>query len=336
MANIFLTRNCNLKCPYCFADEFVNKDKDEVTFENFNKILEFIKTSPDERVGLIGGEPTLHPLFAEFLSVLQKDEKVKRVIIYTNGLEIDKYIPLLKNEKFSILVNCNSPEDLGESRYNKLQTNIELLSKELPHQFNLGINLYSKAMNYSYIFDLLKIAGHHYVRFSTALPNDYKEQTKDVLKNFKDFKPFLFKFFEDCLNNGIAPGNDCNAIPSCLLSVEDKKLLIKLKVIADKYNVNNTIQTAHLCMPVIDILPDLNAVRCFGLSKYLKVSIENFKTLNNLKNYFINKIDLYANLSFLSEDCEDCKIRLLNRCGVCFTYKLCKINKLKQTVKDLV
>ena len=33
MANIFLTRKCNLKCPYCFADEFVNKKNEEVTLE---------------------------------------------------------------------------------------------------------------------------------------------------------------------------------------------------------------------------------------------------------------------------------------------------------------
>ncbi len=336
MANIFLTKKCNLKCPYCFADEFVNKDKDEVTLENFNKILEFIKTSSDERVGLIGGEPTLHPNFAEFLNILKNDEKVKNVTIYTNGIELDKYISLLKDEKFSILVNCNPPSDLGDVFYSKLKANIELLKKEIPMQFVLGINLYSKDMDYSYIFDLLKMIDHHYVRFSTALPNSYKEATVDVLKNFNDFKPFLFKFFNDCLENEIAPGNDCNSIPSCLLDVEDKKLLIKLKILADNYKVNNTIQTAHLCSPVIDILPDLTAVRCFGLSKHLKVSIDNFKSLDSLRKYFTNKIDLYANLSFLSEDCENCKVRCINKCGVCFTYKVSKMNKLKQMVEELI
>ena len=61
MANLFLTRKCNLKCPYCFADEFVNKENEEYTMENFHKAINFIKTMPDERVGFIGGEPTLHP-----------------------------------------------------------------------------------------------------------------------------------------------------------------------------------------------------------------------------------------------------------------------------------
>ena len=53
MANIFLTRKCNLKCPYCFADEFVNKKNEEVTLENFEKILNFIKKDGTSRIGLI-------------------------------------------------------------------------------------------------------------------------------------------------------------------------------------------------------------------------------------------------------------------------------------------
>lgn len=67
MANIFLTRKCNLKCPYCFADEFVNQKNQDVTLENFKKILNFIKVDKTSKVGLIGGEPTLHPKFNEIL-----------------------------------------------------------------------------------------------------------------------------------------------------------------------------------------------------------------------------------------------------------------------------
>ena len=37
MANIFLTKKCNLKCPYCFADEFVNKDNQEI-YTEYDKI----------------------------------------------------------------------------------------------------------------------------------------------------------------------------------------------------------------------------------------------------------------------------------------------------------
>lgn len=42
MANIMLTDVCNLRCPYCFANEFVNVDKNEISEQNFKKAVDFI------------------------------------------------------------------------------------------------------------------------------------------------------------------------------------------------------------------------------------------------------------------------------------------------------
>jgi len=67
MANIMLTKRCNLKCPYCFAEEFVNKSGDDISIENFKVALDFALTNPHEQIGLIGGEPTLHNNFKEIL-----------------------------------------------------------------------------------------------------------------------------------------------------------------------------------------------------------------------------------------------------------------------------
>lgn len=326
MANIFLTRKCNLKCPYCFADEFVNKDNEEISIENFKTALNFIKTDPNEAIGLIGGEPTIHSKFHELLGILQQDDAVKKVLIYTNGIEIDKSIEIFKNKKFGLLVNCNSPKDIGEHSFNKLKNNIQLLKNENV-DFALGINLYSDKMDYNYIFDLLEISKNKSLRFSTALPNDYKEKTSKVLKDFLKFKPFIFQFFNSCIERSIIPYSDCNFIPNCILNIEDKRTLINLKKLAETYNVEDTLTSVRTCVPVIDILPDLTAIRCFGLSKYKKVEISKFKHIQNLRKYFFNKIDIYARATELSGNCKDCKERYLEKCGVCFTYKIKQIEK---------
>lgn len=328
MANIFLTRKCNLKCPYCFADEFVNKDNEEITIENFKAAVEFIKTAPGERVGLIGGEPTTHSKFHEILKILQEDENVKIVTLFTNGIGIDKSIDFLKDKKFGMLVNCNSSKDIGEHAFNKLKNNIRLL-KEEKIDFNIGINLYSDKLDYNYIFDLLEIGEKKTLRFATALPNDYKEETSNVLEDFFKFKPYLFKFFNDCFERNIVPTSDCNFIPTCLLDIEDKKTLLKINKLAQENKVIDTVRSAHTCIPVIDILPDLTAIRCFGMSKYEKVEIAKLKTLNNAIKYFFNNVDIYARAVQLSNDCGDCKSRYLGKCGVCFTYKIKQIQKLK-------
>lgn len=330
MANIFLTSKCNLKCPYCFADEFVNKEFSEFSIENFKKVVEFIKTKSDERIGLIGGEPTLHPNFRDFIKILNEDENIKDVIIFTNGLEIDKYIKDIKAEKFNILINCNSPSDMGNINFKKLQDNLNLGKEELKGKIFLGINLYSNETDYNYIFELLKIMDLHQLRFSSAIPNVSKENTKDILQSFKDIKPYVFQFFKDCIKNEIVPTNDCNSFPDCFYTLEDKKVLIQLSLIAKKYNIiPDTISSCHSCNPVIDILPDLNAVRCFSMSKYMKAPISNFKNIENLRKYFFNKIDNFARVTYVSKDCDECKMRLFDKCGICYTYKIHKMQKVK-------
>lgn len=64
MANIMLTDTCNLKRPYCFANEFVNIDKNEISEQNFKKAVNFIlQDGSCDAIGLIGGEPILHSRF---------------------------------------------------------------------------------------------------------------------------------------------------------------------------------------------------------------------------------------------------------------------------------
>lgn len=332
MANIFLTKKCNLNCSYCFADEFVNKEIEEITIEDFLFALDFIKTNKEERIGLIGGEPLLHSKFKEILNILLEDEQVCNVILYTNGIEIDKYIDLIQDSKISVLVNCNSSKDIGEQNYNKLKQNIQLLRDIKKKNFDLGINLYSKNLDYSYIFELLKLADLKRVRFSTALPNIYKESAENVLDDFYDFKPFLFEFLNTCVNEEIVANNDCNSVPSCILNLDEIRILLKLNQLGAFYNAGSPIKTSNICLPVIDILPDLTAIRCFGMSKEERVSIKKYKSIDSLRKYFFNKIDIFARVSYISQNCDDCKIRLSDRCGVCFTYKMNQINKLKNNM----
>lgn len=335
MANIFLSGKCNLNCCYCFAEELVNKKNNEITFENFLKVLDFILQDGLTHFGLIGGEPTCHSEFEKICSFINQDPRIKDVILYTNGIFLDKFLNVIKNKKYDILINCNTPENLGIN-YVKLENNINLLSKYKEDKLCLGINLYSKNMDYSYIFELNKlIPNNHNIRFSIAIPNIHKEQTEDVFGKFLEVKPFLFKFLEDCLFNNIVPLNDCNSIPNCLLDNSERKILLKLNLLAKKYDVPSTISTAKTCDPVVDILPDLTAVRCFGISKCLRVPIFEFKNVKNLTTYFYNKFDIYSRLVFLKEECMDCKYHYLERCGICQTYKLKKISLIKEYVEKL-
>lgn len=346
MPNIMLTDVCNLRCPYCFANEFVNKNPKHITMENFNKALDFIATSPANKVvGLIGGEPTIHPKFQEILKVLISDSRFEHVVIYTNGVALDRYWNELSYRKFGFLINCNPIEDVGKTAYEHMVNNIDIMCNEkyMGDRISLGINIYKPDFDYSYVLDLLKKYRMTHVRFAITVPNQDNQRNKNALHYFVHFKEPLKKFFKTMLLNGITPYYDCNKMPACLIEdtdLEEFKSFIPQFDSAHFFNapqdnaINN--ECVH-CSPVVDIRHDLTAVRCFGLSEYTKVRISDFACFDDLRNYYSNTVDVLACKTAYSSQCADCYRRKTLKCfGGCLAFKIDDIMKINQMTDNLM
>lgn len=143
MANLMITKQCNLHCSYCFANEFVNKDRDIMSFENFMTCLKFLSHDPTERIGLIGGEPTLHPELHRMLETII-DSPFRSACLFTNGILVDRFINELRDSRFQILVNLNAPDKVGQPVYDKIIDNLDLMIDHsyMKRQVGVGINLH--------------------------------------------------------------------------------------------------------------------------------------------------------------------------------------------------
>lgn len=337
MANIMMTDICNLRCPYCFANEFVNKDSNEISEENFDKAVDFIiGDGTHKTVGLIGGEPTLHSKFDILLRKLIRNCHVHAIVVYTNGILLDKYWDLMTNPKVHLLINCNSPSDIGGKCFQRMERNLDklFLDKQFHEQATLGINMYSPMFQFDYLLTLLKRYDLHRVRVSLTVPNTDAGRNVDAHLYFKQMKPRMFEFFHALLSSEIIPNFDCNKIPHCLLSEDD---LLSFKKYLDIPFIRNHIQLSNInnirvrCRPVIDIRQDLTAVRCFGLSEYTKTNIEDFKSISDLELYYIGSIDAFAYNSAYSSKCADCYERKVLSCtGGCLAFKIRDILALQE------
>ena len=336
MPNIMLTYKCNLNCTYCFADEFVNKKEQDITLENFQKALKFIKTSNNKSVGLIGGEPTIHPLLPEFLEMIIFDKEIEDAVLFTNGLILEPFVRQLTSPKMRLLVNCNSPKDIGEEKFELLKNNLDLLINDyyMKGKITLGINLYSNDLDYKFIIDLLNRYDFDHLRISLTVPNT-TNYYKNVIGYFKSRKSYLLKLFSELEKYKILPNYDCNVPPPCIWSADEKK---HFEDILEKNEVKKTnLVGAHShCVPVIDILPDLFAVRCFGFSDFLKVPINEFENLEDLKRYFLFHIDSNAYRICNSADCSRCYYRRTFRCsGGCLAIKKDKLKEVNSGLNEL-
>lgn len=340
MSNIMLIDACNLKCSYCFANEFVNVSRNEISLEAFSKALEFILGDGSESfVGIIGGEPTLHPLFDTMMRIAITDERANVIMLYTNGLLLHEHWDVCCHAKTHLLINCNSPTDIGKKPFKQLCNNLEILleQKMCKDRVTLGINMYKPDFEYRYLIDLLKEHKLDHVRVSITVPNMDVQRNTDAHSYFMLMKPNLIRFFHELLENNIIPNFDCNKIPPCLLEKEDiegfyryfSKPFIKKRI--NKSNIANRRVT---CSPVVDIRQDLTAVRCFGLSSCTKQRIDKFKGIKDLKNYYYRTIDAFAWNSVYSSSCSSCYDRQVLSCnGGCMAFKINEILQLAEFAK---
>lgn len=345
MANIMINKTCNLKCPYCFANEFVNKfDQNhvginDITLENFKVAVDFI-TRTEPHIGIIGGEPTLHRHFKEIMEELIYNPRVETVTLYTNGVYLDKYAPILSHRKIGMLVNCNTPEVMGEGQYKKLIASLDKMIFEYykGDQLTLGINMFGENFEYDYIIDLLKKYNMKHVRTSIVVPNTDDKRNNNSLQYFRKMKPRVMQFFRELYSLGIVPTYDCNQMPICVYSKEDLDFIHAFTQLPT-FNpmIKFNLAEGSACSPVIDILQDLTAVRCFGMSEYEKVNILDYNDLNEIRMHFTLSQDNYSRMIPIDEECKSCKLFGIGCCMQgCIAFKRNKITQIKERVQDLL
>lgn len=345
MANIMINKLCNLNCSYCFANEFVNseeyvnsKTKGNMTIENFKKALEFVKRT-DTHVGIIGGEPTIHPKFGEILEIIIKDPVIKTATVFTNALNIEKYYDLLSNKKFNITVNFNSANDIGDLKFKRILKNIDEMITEkyfVNNKLHIGVNFYKEDFDYDYVVDVLEKYNLEAVRLSVVIPNNDESRNLDSVSYFMKMKPVIMNFFKELKRINVMPHFDCNVMPRCIFTEAELKWFEEFWKMENDDVGRCNLGDCSSCSAVIDILEDLSAVRCFGLSREHKVKIDSFENLRRLERYFMNKYDTYAYVIPSSDVCNECKLRLTNECmGGCLAFKINKINKAIKLVDKI-
>lgn len=279
MANIVITNICNLQCKYCFAENLKENQNNFITLGELYRILNFCKTSPETAMGIIGGEPTLHPMFKQILEIMNNYsiENDLDTMIFTNGIELEKFLPYI-GERQRILINCNSPKYQTKSQYDALISTLNAIEKKGWYDYKkviCGCNIHLDCDNYDYFWDIVKKYNLKEIRCSVVNPSgEYEDWTNKKTEYFNKIKPLYIEFCKKAKENNCFIEMDCAKIPICYFSEEELEFI--------KIQTKNTCLESY-CYPVVDILPDYKAVACFG--DFVPVDIELFKDINELRRY---------------------------------------------------
>ena len=322
MANLLLTTTCSRQttCTYCFAKKEMDGGKDDfLTWDNLIYITDLLEISRQPHISLLGGEPTLHPSFIDF--VLYLTERNIRVNVFTNGIAANKKIEeagrlfdKLQDNKLSFVCNLNHPSFSSEKELDK----IDKFLKTFGHLTTISFNIYQPEFSMDYIFEYInKYNMKRHVRIGLThnilnADNIYikKEEMPKMAETFMNH----YKLFEE---NNVTAGFDCG-MPMCLFNDEQLGKLFKISKGVLKFS----------CGPAIDIGPDMNVWSCFPFSNFQKKSIYDFNTMEEINKHFKNMHNqIREQRAGIFEECKDCSYLAKNLCsGGCSVHVLNEIN----------
>lgn len=101
--SVELANICNLHCSYCFRadDNLYSPHAEFFSLELLRRVIKEARAAAQiTRISFTGGEPTLHPQFAEALSAIAEAELT--VSFVTNGWHFERIWPALKANRASV------------------------------------------------------------------------------------------------------------------------------------------------------------------------------------------------------------------------------------------
>ena len=302
-----------------------------MTPETAERVLDWLSRGGEKMVGLMGGEPTIHPRFETFLDLAAR--KGIRCSVFTNGLKLEETADALKRAGARVLVNLNEPSALGAGNVRALERGLEaMLEKGLRDRLTFGVNICRRGYDFSYAVEWMKRFGHHELRTAIAVPNS-PASGFDTLDYLRGYMADVIRLAEELDSIGAFPSFDCNRLPMCLVRESG---ILQHPALEEMLRRSNLAKGAEPCQPVMDILPDETAIRCFGLSEKTRVRISDFRSPRHLRRYWETHLDALGFLVPPEKKCTQCYEYLAGLCqGGCLVYRMPAIERVQALIKEV-
>jgi sulfatase maturation enzyme AslB (radical SAM superfamily) len=259
-----LTNYCNLACSYCFARERLETSETngissppELPWEDLEKLIELFHRWKSPEFRLIGGEPSLHPRFAEILERIQSSGC--SILVFTNGVIPPELVDFLaKQERVNYLVNLNPPGFY--QNYPGALERIHNFFDRCRKTIQIGANIDRVDLD----FDFLIAAIDRYrlrklIRLGITNPIcSFNQGAKNHFLPLSDYPKLadrLVTLSGQLFKSGLAFLFDC-CLPQCMFSAEQY----------GQIHLNGCALPAGRCSASVDIGTDLRMWRCFATS----------------------------------------------------------------------
>jgi len=313
VTNLIVSRRCNQKCSYCFASEPVEgsaepaggvnlRSQDYISIAAFEQRLDFLDHSGIDQARFLGGEPTLHPRFAEL--VRRARARGKTIVVFSNGWMPEAALAALEElspETCGVILNLTTTG--VEAHSPARQSRRKAVMKRLGQKAQPGCNMYRADQDLDifsrYIIDCgLKPS----VRVGLAHP---VLGGNNIFLSPKDYHlagDRLARYALRAATEGIRVELDCGFV-RCMFPEEALTDLLE--------------QDADLdwrCSPIIDIDVDGRVFHCFPLAGRYWDTLKPGQTAADLRDSFSRQTEPYRQVGIFKE-CSSCPHKMNQTCS---------------------
>ena len=303
MANLLIGTVCNQHCDYCFTADYLDGAGGQRGFLSLDAIdarLDFLDRSGIDQVRLLGGEPTLHPQFAEIIA--RAASRNKHIVVFTNGLmpqPARSCLEQVESAACTVLVNVNEPARAAAAVFDRRHHTVARLGKRaMP-----GFNICRTDFNLDFMLPFIAETGcRQAIRIGMAQPclsgtNRYIHPSQYVAVGRR-----IVEFARRAANCGISLEFDCGFV-HCMFSDND---LIAL----DECGAD----LGWRCNPILDIDIAGNVLHCYPLAGIGTLPLSPETDAAHLRRTFEGMTRAYRQTGVFPE-CATCSFKLSGVCA---------------------
>jgi len=308
VANIVVSAECGMKCSYCFArDELQAQGKDHasrfISLDDFVERLDFLDRSDIREARLIGGEPTLHPLFPELIRLAR--ERGKRIVVFSHGLISTSALECLaglRPEECSVIVNTSATRVAGGPTADEDAARLEVL-KRLQSRALLGFTFERVDVRMDHLLPLILETGcRKRVRLGLSQPAPSGLNTHLNPKQYPALGRRIAEFAAEAAGIGVRLGFDCGFV-RCMFSVSEIATLRAAEADLD-----------WRCNAVLDIDLTGQALHCFPLAARLREPVDDSVNAGSLRSALAERARPFR-LAGVYRECSSCSTRADGGCS---------------------
>ena len=324
MSNISITQRCNRGCSYCFAEEMMKSATGPNAFmslDEFEQSLNFLERSGVHVATLLGGEPSIHPLFREMTDYALA--RGFRVLVLSGGIIPEKvlqYLQRAETGKVAVMLNVIPP---GHAFSQSERLKQEETMRRLGPKLVLGLNIDCPKTPLDFMLDFIEeFRLERTIRLGLAHPTVGGHTTFLHPRDYPAIGRRVAEFAVRAREASVHIEFDCGWVPCMFPEGSMSELGITPQ------------QVGLRCSPIVDILPGKQTISCYPLASVAREPLPDTKDGAWVAGRFTERLAPYRPI-MLYRKCVSCNWLARGEClGGCIAGSMRRLRTSQTTTSD--